>query len=363
MFLLQALNLVTIVVWVGLSIAVIWTLIQIGRRDGLGSAAREIVRPRNLGILLLALVLTVVARSLVFVEPQQVGVVVSLINPNGYRDRPIRSGLHWLPPLMEQVYIYPISWQTYTMSHTPVEGERNGNDAITARSADGQEVVIDSSIIYQVIPEQAVRIHIEWQSRYQEDFVRAVSRGVVRSVASNYTAEEINSDKRQDLELQINGILREAFRDKGFNLDRFVLRNIAFSPEFALAIEEKQVAQEGVTRNQYQADQVRQLAEGRGDEVRIKAEAEAEAIRLRAEAEAEALHLLASALAENPDLLSYRYIDKLAPNIRVMLVPNNAPFILPLNNLNLDEEQVGPIDPSPTPDPSPSPEPTPTPQP
>jgi regulator of protease activity HflC (stomatin/prohibitin superfamily) len=275
--------------------------------------------------------------------------VVSLVNPNGYRDRPLRSGLHWLPPLMEEVYRYPIAWQTYTMSRTPIEGERVGDDAVIARSADGQEVAIDCSIIYQIIPEQAVRIHIEWQDRYQNDLVRAVTRGVIRSVASNYTAEEINSDKRQDLEQQINALLRETFQDKGFNLDRFVLRNIAFSPEFAAAIERKQVEQEGVIRSQYEAEQIRQVAEGRGDEVRIQADAEAEAIRLKAEAEAEALRLLAAALAENPDLLNYRYIDKLAPNIRVMLVPNDSPYILPLNEANLEGEPALPAATAPLP--------------
>jgi regulator of protease activity HflC (stomatin/prohibitin superfamily) len=235
------------------------------------------------------------------------------------------------------------------MSRTPIEGERVGDDAVIARSADGQEVAIDCSIIYQIIPEQAVRIHIEWQDRYQNDLVRAVTRGVIRSVASNYTAEEINSDKRQDLEQQINALLRETFQDKGFNLDRFVLRNIAFSPEFAAAIERKQVEQEGVIRSQYEAEQIRQVAEGRGDEVRIQADAEAEAIRLKAEAEAEALRLLAAALAENPDLLNYRYIDKLAPNIRVMLVPNDSPYILPLNEANLEGEPALPAATAPLP--------------
>jgi regulator of protease activity HflC (stomatin/prohibitin superfamily) len=86
-----------------------------------------------------------------------------------------------------------------------------------------------------------VRIHIEWQERYQEDYIRAVSRGVVRTIASNYTAEEINSAKRQNLEQAINDQLRADFQDKGFALDRFVLRNIAFSADYARAIEQKQV--------------------------------------------------------------------------------------------------------------------------
>jgi hypothetical protein len=45
------------------------------------------------------------------------------------------------------------------------------------------------------------------------------------------------------------------------------------------------------------------------------------------------LKLIGAALAQNKDLTIYHYVEKLAPNVRVMLVPNNAPFILPLPNL------------------------------
>ncbi len=336
MFLFQTLNIATIIVWLALAIMFASTLIRKARLDGIGSAFREITRWRNLGYLLLAFAFTILARSLVFVQPQEVGVVISLISANGYRDRPLRSGLHWIPPLLEEVRIYPISWQTYTMSHKPVEGQRTGDDAIIARSADGQEVAIDCSIIYQLIPDQVARINIEWQNRYQEDFVRAVVRGVVRSITSNYRVEEINSDKRQDIERQINDELRTLFQEKGFALDRFVLRNVAFSPEFAASIERKQIELEGVQRSQHEADQVR-----------LRAQGEADAVQLKAKAEADALRQIAAALEGNPGLLSYRYIDKIAPNIRVMLLPNNSPYILPLNDTGLAND--GTLIPTPTP--------------
>ena len=38
-------------------------------------------------------------------------------------------------------------------------------------------------------------------------------------------------------------------------------------------------------------------------------------------------------MAANPQLLNYRYIEKLAPGIQVMLVPNDNPYILPLPEL------------------------------
>jgi regulator of protease activity HflC (stomatin/prohibitin superfamily) len=51
---------------------------------------------------------------------------------------------------------------------------------------------------------------------------------------------------------------------------------------------------------------------------------------IEARAEAEALQLIANVLAKYPELLTYRYIEKLAPGIQVMLVPNDNPYLLPL---------------------------------
>jgi regulator of protease activity HflC (stomatin/prohibitin superfamily) len=74
-------------------------------------------------------------------------------------------------------------------------------------------------------------------------------------------------------------------------------------------------------------------AQGQGQAWVIQAQAEAEARVIQAKAEAEALALIAQVLAENPDLLTYQYINKLSPNVQVMLLPNNAPFLFPLPDL------------------------------
>jgi regulator of protease activity HflC (stomatin/prohibitin superfamily) len=265
------------------------------------------------------LLVSFVARSLVFIEPQEAAIVISLIARDGYQDRPLRSGLHWIAPVVEDVRRYPIAWQTYTMSSNPTEGQNIGNDTVIARTQDGQQVMIDCSLIYRIDPEQVIRIHIDWQERYVEDFIRPIIRSTVRNLASQYTADEINSSRRNSLEADLNRLMQEALEDKGFVMDVFLLRNVSFTPEYAEAVERKQVAQQDVFQSQYQATQTV-----------ILANADAQAVRERAQADADALDLIADALNENPALLTYRYIERLAPNISVMLVPNDAPFILPL---------------------------------
>jgi regulator of protease activity HflC (stomatin/prohibitin superfamily) len=74
-----------------------------------------------------------------------------------------------------------------------------------------------------------------------------------------------------------------------------------------------------------------------------KAKAEAESRLIKAEAEAEALELIAAALRDNPQVLTFEYIDKLAPGIQIMLVPSDNPWLLPLPSL---EEGAGVVTPS-----------------
>ncbi|MBI3538515.1 MAG: prohibitin family protein [Chloroflexi bacterium] len=331
MLLERSLDFIVPFVWLTFFIIVAFYIIATARRVGLLAAFRALLSLKipALGLLLLV-TLTLLIRGLIFIDPQEVGVVITLIQPDGYRDRPLRSGLRVIAPLLEQVERYPIYWQTYTMSSLPLEGQKPGDDSIKARTSDGQEVAIDCSIIFQLDPEQVIRVHIDWQKRYVDDFVRPVVRGIVRTQVSQYTVDEVNSYKRLDLETDLNRQVRVAFQEKGFILDRFILRNIGFSPEYAASVEKKQIALQGKIESEYQAEQVRKLAQGQADQVTILAKADAEAIRVRAQADAAALQLIGIALAKDQNLLIYRYIEKLSPAIRVMLLPSNSPFLLPL---------------------------------
>jgi regulator of protease activity HflC (stomatin/prohibitin superfamily) len=338
------LNLLAVIAWIWFVLVVVLIVIRAYQAGGVRYAVKSFISWRVILALSIATILSLLSAALVFIEPQEVGVVISVISPNGYRENPLRSGLHVIVPLAERVVRYPVYWQTYTMSTEALEGSKEGNDSIAARTSDGQAVYIDSSVIYRLDANEAVRVHIDLQNRYVEDFIRPVMRGVVRTEVSQFTADEINSSKRKNLEENLGELLSRAFSEKGFVLDRFLLRNIAFSTQYATAIEQKQVAEQDQIQREYQAEQIRKMAAGERDKMKIEvegkaaviqreAEAQATATVVKAEAEAKALKLISDALKTNKDLLLYRYIDKLSPGIRVMLVPNNNPYILPLPDL------------------------------
>lgn len=291
--------------------------------------------------LVLAVVLNAVSAGLVFIQPQERGVVISAIAPQGYRTDILQPGLHWVIPYAENVERYPISKNTYTMSIASHEGEIKGDDSIAARTADGQEVYIDASIIFSLDPEEVLDVHIKWQRRYIDGLVRPRVRGVIRDAVSQFRVNEVYSTRRSELLSMMEEDLKESLDENGMILSDFVLRNITFTEEYAASIEKKQIAEQRaqeaayvVEQRKQEAEQARQVAEGTKDAAIIEAEGRAQSQIIEAKAEKQALELIAEVIDQNPELLNYRYIEKLSPGIEVMLVPNDNPYLLPLPEIS-----------------------------
>jgi regulator of protease activity HflC (stomatin/prohibitin superfamily) len=320
--------------------------------------------------IVLALLLNTVSAGLVFIGPEELGVVISAIQ-DGVRKEPLQPGLSWVVPYFENVVTYSISRQTYTMSIAHEEGQIAGDDSVEARTADGQVVRIDASIIFSINPTDVVNVHIKWQDHYVDNLIRPQARGVIRDAVSQFGIEEVYGLRRLELTQLMEDAMRGKLEEGGLLLDDFVLRNITFSDEYAASVEQKQIAEQKaqeaafvVQQKEQEAEQARKTAQGQADAtviaaegeakaIVIQAEADAEARLIQAEAEAEALALLGQAIEENPDILTLEYIQKLAPGIQVMLVPNNNPFLLPLPSLDSTAEQ--PIYVTPTTEPTESP--------
>ncbi len=157
---------------------------------------------------------------------------------------------------------------------------------------------------------------------------------------SQFGIEEVYSTQRFALSALIDTELDSVMIEGGLVLHDFVLRNIAFSPEYAASVEQKQIAEQlaqqavfVVEQRTQEAEQARATARGRADAAVIDAEGQAQARVIEAQAEATALELLAAALAQNPDLITFEYVQRLGPGIQVMLLPSDNPFLLPLPSL------------------------------
>jgi regulator of protease activity HflC (stomatin/prohibitin superfamily) len=282
---------------------------------------------------------------LVFVYPHQLSVVVSVLRPEGIRPESLDSGLHWVVPLAEKAVLYPRYWQTYTMSHNAREDASGQVSPIVTRTLDNQEVTIDVSVIFRLDPERLVDLHRHWQGRYRDELLRPLVRAYLRREVSRYTVDEVNSSQRNQLEQGLDETVKIGAAEQGLIVLDVLLRNIAFSKEYAESVEQKQVAEQGQQLREYQARQIENLARGEASKIRIVADADAEAIRvkaearararvIRAQAEAQALNLVAEALRGKQNLLTYLYIERLSPNVKAVVLPHDLPLIFPLPDLN-----------------------------
>ncbi len=331
--LLKGLSALLWVIWVGI---LVFVLYRAARQRPLKSGKTLII----VG-LVVVIVLTTVSAGLVFTNPQERGVVISAVNPDGYRQEALQPGLSWIIPFAETVVFYPISQQTYTMSIAPSEGSIQGDDSIAARTLDGQEIYVDASVIFSIDPTKVVYVHINWQDRYV-DLIRAQVRGIIRDAVSQYRVDEVVSSQRFAMVTEVEENLRLKMEAGGLILDDFVLRNIAFSDEYAASVEQKQIAEQQaqqakfvVEQKKQEADQARETAKGAADAAVTRAQGEADARLIQAEAEAKALQMIADVLKENPNLLNYQYITKLSDNVQVIMMPNDSSFILPFPGNNV----------------------------
>jgi regulator of protease activity HflC (stomatin/prohibitin superfamily) len=311
-----------------------------------GRAVRNGILLAVVGIVV-GVVFSVVSQGILIVQPDQVAVVFNTLN--GDLETPRRSGTSIIIPVVQEVTIYPIQQQQYTMSDTTTEGSVVGQDAVAARTIDGQEVRLDVSIIFGVNPDQANVVHQRWQNRYETDFIRPTLRSIIRDVVSRYRAADIYGEKRSELEDSVTAQLTAQMEPQGLMLSSVLVRDITFSDQFSASIEQAQIAQQEAERanlitqqKQYEANQLRAEAQGQRDAAITIAQGQAQATILQAQAQAEALRLVSEQIAANPMLIQYQYIETLADNIKLALVPSDSPFLFDFNSIAADPNFVAP---------------------
>jgi len=323
---------------------------------GVGSVVLAASQGRQVrtGILLAAvglvvgLIFSVISQGILIVQPGEVAVVFNTLN--GDLEEPRGPGTHVIVPVVNTYTIYPTVQQNYTMSGTVGEGQRQAaDDAVRARTEDGQEISLDVSILYGVNASQANTVHARWRDRFQDDFVRPTTRGIVRDVVSGYRAVQIYGVGRGEMETDMQDQIAQRMADEGLVLTDLLVRDITFSPEFSASIERAQIAEQEAQQARFrvqqrvqEAEQTRAIAQGERDANIARAEGEAQAIILRAQAEAESLRLVSQQIAANPALIQYQYIQQLADNISLALVPSNSPFLFDFESIAGNPDFIAP---------------------
>ena len=295
--------------------------------------------PMTVGALLataVGIVFILLGFTIVSVGPNERLVVFNRIT--GDLDDVREPGVSLVNPITTDYRIYDVSRQTYTMSSIQFEGDVQGDDAVSARTSGGQQVLIDLTVIYRINPDEVNRVHVNWPNdRYRNELIRPLLRSVVRDAVSIFPVESVYQE-RATIDAQIEEAVIPAMEREGFTVEDILVRNVTFAPEYANAIEAAQIAEVNIREQEFRVREVEQQAA----QVEARARGEAEARIIQAEADAEALRLVAEVLAQNPNLLQYEYIQNLSDQLQLLALPANSPFIFDLQGItNLPAPQSG----------------------
>jgi regulator of protease activity HflC (stomatin/prohibitin superfamily) len=115
---------------------------------------------------------------------------------------------------------------------------------------------------------------------------------------------DVYSSKRELVQQRISERLSKSLRENDIVVDEVLLRNVQFSPAYAAAIEQKQIAQQNAQRMQY---------------VLQKAELEKRQKILEAQGDARSIQLRGHAIAQNARVVEYEYARKIAPNVSAII--------------------------------------------
>lgn len=245
------------------------------------------------------------------IEPGYVGVqkLFGKVNNNT-----LESGLNVINPLVE-VVTFDVRTQNYTMSAVRDEGDKAGDDAIRVLSADGLEVVIDLTVLYKVIPNEAPRILKEIGTDYRNTIVRPICRTKIRDNAVYYDAVALYSTKRDEFQARIFKTIEDNFKTRGLILEQLLVRNITLPESVKAAIESKINAEQEAQKMTF---------------VLQKEKQEAERKRVEAQGIADYQKILSTGLSDKQ--LQYEMIKAIAtsPNAKLIIMDSKkgSPIIV-----------------------------------
>ena len=218
---------------------------------------------QSLQTLILAIVLSLILligfNSFVIINPGQAGVLSVL---GKARDRALLEGIHFKPPLISEVDVYDVTVQKFE-----VPGQSSTKDL--------QQLSASFAINFRLDPLLVVKIRRE-QGTLQNLVAKVIAPQTQESfkiAAARRTVEEAIT-KREELKSDFDNALGSRLDKYGIIvLDTSVI-DLTFSPEFAKAVEDKQIAEQRAQRAVYIAEEAEQEAEAEINRAKGKAEAQ-----------------------------------------------------------------------------------------
>ncbi|MEN3044250.1 MAG: prohibitin family protein [Candidatus Hydrothermales bacterium] len=230
------------------------------------------------------------------------------------------EGLQFVPRILYKTHLYNIRRQEYTMTARKGEGEKKDiDDSLWSPTKEGLQIGLDLTCWFRIPADNVIKIHKEIGPDYNEKVIRPAIRSEVRHTISSYSVTEIYSSRREEIQKEIEEKVKKRLEKDGFLIEAVFLRDVHFTPDFAKAIEEKQIAQQEAERMEYLLE---------------KEKKEAERKKIEARGKAEAIRIISEELRKNPLYINYLFVDKLSDKVKVVISDKGTI----LNLQSLDEK-------------------------
>lgn len=113
------------------------------------------------------------------------------------------------------------------------------NPQMKVLSSNLLDIDLDVSVFVTPVLSDLGNLEIQWGRGYMEKTVMPSIRSVTREVMGKYLPEEINTTKREQIELEIEKVLRTKLAANYVNLEDFLIRNIELPLKLRESIERK----------------------------------------------------------------------------------------------------------------------------
>ncbi|HEY9770800.1 MAG TPA: prohibitin family protein [Coleofasciculaceae cyanobacterium] len=212
-----------------------------------------------LGGIVAAIVLLIAFNSFIILNPGQAGVLSIL---GKAQDGVLLEGIHLRPPLVSNVDIYDLTVQKFEV---PAQSS----------TKDLQDLKASFAINFRLDPIEVVEIRRK-QGTLQNIVSKIIAPQTQESfkiAAARRTVEEAIT-KRNELKEDFDNALSERLDKYGILILDTSVVDLSFSPEFARAVEEKQIAEQKSQRAVYVAREAEQQAQADINRAKGKAEAQ-----------------------------------------------------------------------------------------
>ena len=225
------------------------------------------------------------------VEIGQQGILYNSVN--GKISADLLPGWHLVFPFFQKMISYPTNETVYKI-YRDNKNWNNGIDAsIVTPTKDNQTISLDVIFIFSLDIERLVdvfdRFNGEQIEQIENDYLDDIFRAAVIDSITKYTAYDVYSMKRSEVQTMILDSLASKLLDAGIIMKDVYIDTVRLSTE---------------------------------TEAIIKAESLAEAARIQAQGQSDANKLISDSLSDK--IMTYEAIQKMSESLRLIIVPSGS---------------------------------------